>query len=166
MADDRAAHHDTLPLTSRQRARPSREQRFERERCGGGVDLAVDLVGRALAQPQREAHVLAHVEMRVERVALEHHRDVAIARLELVHAAAADCDLARRDRFETRDHSQQRRLAATGRADEHEELAVGDVEVDPLHHGDAVEALGKVADLHGRHRVLPISPRRASGRAR
>ena len=28
------------------------------------------------------------------------------------------------------DHAQQRRLAAAGRPDEHEELAVGDVEVD------------------------------------
>jgi hypothetical protein len=96
MAHDRPAHGDALALAAGQRARPPLEQRVERERSRRLADLAVDLVARPLAQAQREAHVLAHVEMRIERVALEHHRDVALARLELVDAPPADGDLAGR----------------------------------------------------------------------
>ncbi len=40
----------------------------------------------------------------------------------------ADAQLASRDRLEPGDHPQRGRLAAAGRPDEHEELAVGDVE--------------------------------------
>ena len=44
---------------------------------------------------EREADVVAHRHVRVERVVLEDHRDVAILRLEVVDDPAADADLAR-----------------------------------------------------------------------
>ena len=77
--------------------------------------------------------------MRIERVVLEHHRDVAIGRLYLVDDAAADVDLAAGDGFQPRDHAQQRGLAAAGGADQHAELAIADLEVDAL---DGLEAAG------------------------
>ena len=77
--------------------------------------------------------------MRIERVILEHHGDVAIGRLDLVDDASADIDVARGDGFEARDHAQQRGLAAAGGADQHAELAVGDFEVDAF---DGLEATG------------------------
>jgi hypothetical protein len=43
---------------------------------GRGADLFVDL-GLRPRQLQREAHVLGHRQMRIERVVLEHHGDVA-----------------------------------------------------------------------------------------
>ena len=43
------------------------------------------------------------------------------------------------DGLEARDHAQQRGLAAAGRADQHAELAVADLEVDAL---DGLEATG------------------------
>ena len=76
--------------------------------------------------------------MRIERVILEHHGDVAIGRLELVDDAPADIDLAAGDGLKPGDHPQQRRLAAAGGADQHAELAVADVEVDAL---DGLEAI-------------------------
>ena len=45
---------------------------------------------------QRELDVPAHRHVRVERVALEHHRDVAVLGLDVVHDAVADADDARR----------------------------------------------------------------------
>ena len=54
--------------------------------------------------------------VRVERVVLEHHRDVALGRLEVVDHAAADRDLAAGDLLQPRDHAQQRDLAAARRA--------------------------------------------------
>ena len=69
--------------------------------------------------------------MRVERVVLEHHRDVALGGLEVVDDAAADRDLAAGDLFQPGDHAQQRGLAAAGGADDDDELAVADLGVTP-----------------------------------
>ena len=47
-------------------------------------------------------------------------------------------DLAAADLLEPRDHAQQRRLAAPRGADQHRELAVGDVDVDAVSDGGSV----------------------------
>ena len=86
-----------------------------------------------------KAMLSATRQVRVERVALEHHRDVAVLRRHVVDDAAADRDRAVGDRLEARDHPQRGRLAAARRADEDEELAVLDVEREVLH---GVEAVG------------------------
>ena len=71
-------------------------------------------------------------QMRVERVALEDHRDVTALRREVVDDAVADPDDAVADGLEAGDHAERGRLAAAGRADEHHELAVRDVEIEPV----------------------------------
>ena len=116
---------------------------------------------RHLPHPQREADVLGNRHVRVQRVVLEHHGDVARARRQVVHDAVADLDLAVGDLLETGDHAQGGRLAAAGRADEHDELAVLDVEVQV---GDGAVAvavgLGDVVEGDCGHRDLPTpSPR-------
>ena len=103
---------------------------------------------RRLAQLQAEAEVRAHGQVRVERVGLEDHRDVALARVEVGDVALADEDAAVGDLLDPRDQLQQRRLAAAGRADEHHELAVADLERDVV---DRVRA---------RRPCRPCSPRR------
>ena len=71
--------------------------------------------------------------VRIERVVLEHHRDVAVARRHVVDDVAADPDLAAGDLLQPGDHAQRGGLAAAGRADQHDELLVGDLEVDAVH---------------------------------
>jgi hypothetical protein len=80
--------------------------------------------------------------VRIERVVLEDHRDVALLRRQLVHDAVADEELAVGDLLEAGDHTQRRRLATAGRPDEDEELAVCNVERQLM---DGVEAV--VVDL-------------------
>ena len=70
--------------------------------------------------------------MRIERVGLEHHGDVAVLRRDVVDQPLADADLAAGDLLQPGDHAQQGRLAAAGRADQHDELAVGDLEIDAV----------------------------------
>ena len=74
--------------------------------------------------------------MRVERVRLEDHRDVAVPRREVGDVAAADLDRAFGDLLEARDHAQQRRLPAAGRPDEDDELAVVDLQRDVVDRDD------------------------------
>ena len=57
----------------------------------------------------------------------------------------------RGDVLEPGDHAQQRGLAAAGRADEHHELTVGDVDADAVQNLDRTERLAHVADIDGRH---------------
>ena len=129
LADDRAAHRDALALAAGERARLALEERLEVEDAGGVLDAALDLVLRDLLDAEAEGDVLEDGEVRVERVALEHHRDVAIARRHVVHDAIADPEHAARDLLEPGDHPERGRLAATGRADEDHELTVYDVEI-------------------------------------
>jgi hypothetical protein len=63
--------------------------------------------------------------VRVQRIALEHHRDVAVLGLQLVDDFAVDQDLTAGDGLQAGQHAQQGGLAAAGWADQHDELAIG-----------------------------------------
>jgi len=88
----------------------------------------------------------ATVMMRIKRVILEHHRDVALLRRHVVDHALADADLAAGDVFQARDHAQQGRLAAPGRSDQHDEFAVADGDIDAVNDLRRPERLLDVAD--------------------
>src|SRR5690606_15318548 len=75
----------------------------------------------------------------------------AVARLEIIDDGAVDADLARCRVLEASDHAQRGRLAATGRADEDNELAIADLEVHVLHRNHAAVVLAQVAKLDARH---------------
>ena len=137
LAHDRAAHGHALALPAGERGRPAVEEVVEPEQLGHLLDAALRLVPRRLAHAQAVAEVLAHGHVRVERVALEHHRDVAFARRELRHVAGVDRDRALGDVLQPGDHPEQGGLAAAGRADEHEELAALDLEGDVVDGDDA-----------------------------
>ena len=101
-------------------------------RCAAAGHLPHPLVDLGLAQPagpQRGGDVVRGRLLRVERVGLEHHRQVALGgrgpgRVDpgQVHGAVVGL-------LEPRDHAQRRRLARPGRAEQHEERALRDVEV-------------------------------------
>jgi hypothetical protein len=59
------------------------------------------------------------------------------------------------DGLQSRDHREQRRLAAAGRADERDELARARLEIDALQDLDRAEALKKPGDAQRRH-VGPV----------
>ena len=67
--------------------------------------------------------------MGVQRVVLEHHGDVAVLGRGRRDVAVAKVDRPGGEFLEAGQHPQRRRLAAAGRADQHHELAVGDVQV-------------------------------------
>ena len=130
LAHDRATHRHALALPARQCRRPAVEQILETQHVGHLFDPRGDLSLRRAAHLEAVPQVLAHGHVRVQRVALEDHRDVAVARREVGHVAAADRDRARGHLLEAGEHPQERALAAPRRPDEHHELAVLDAEGD------------------------------------
>ena len=84
-------------------------------------------------QPQAERHVFGNRHVRIERIVLEHHRDVAIFRRHVVDDVAADHDVAVGDVLQPRDHPQRGRLSAPRWSHQHDKLVVGDIEIDAAH---------------------------------
>ena len=117
-------------------------------RCG---DLRL---GRA-GELQAEAHVGGNVHVRVERIGLEHHGDLALGGRKVVHLAAADGDRARTVTGSSPAiDAQQRGLAAARGPDEHDEAAVLHLEVDVLQHLDGAEGLSQAFDADFGHWLL------------
>ena len=135
-------------------------------------DPGADLGPRRALAPQREGEVLAHVHVRVEREQLEDEGDVALGRALSAHVLAIQENAAGGRDLEPGDHAQGRGLAAAGRAEQHEEAAVGDDEVRVAHRDEVAEALVQAleADL-GHHSsgkwltiTKPIVPIRITGK--
>ena len=68
-------------------------------------------------------------EVRVERIGLEHHRDIAVARREAVGHLAVDQQAPRTRVIEPGDDPQCCRFSAARRPDQDQEFAIGDIEV-------------------------------------
>ena len=99
--------------------------------------LAVRVRLRDLLELEREGDVFIDGHVRIKRIVLEDHRDVAVLGRDVVHLLAVDEELTAADLLETGDHAQRGRLAAAARADEHDELLVGHVDVEVLHGDNA-----------------------------
>ena len=93
--------------------------------------------------------------MRVERIVLEHHRDVAVLGRHVVDDVAADRDLAVRDVLEAGDHAQRRGLAAARRADQNDEFMVLDIEIDATNGEHFVVLLDDFSDVYFGHETRP-----------
>ena len=160
LPNDGAAHGDALALAAGELARLAIKKRPDLQDLRGFVDARLDLglIHPAIAQSIR--HVVVNGHVRIERVVLKHHGDVALGRFDVVDDTTADIDLARGRRLEPRDHPKQGGLSAAGRTDQHAELPVADVEADALDGFDATCVdLAHIPEGDVCHR-RPISPSR------
>ena len=128
---------------------------FERD-----FDVLAALAFGEVREQQRQLDVALGGEHRHEVVELEHEADVVrapageLAAAELIDAAAADADLARGRLIESADEIEERRLARARRTHERDEVALGDVEIEPVQDFDLLPAalvdLGDLGHLdHG-----------------
>jgi hypothetical protein len=155
LPDDGAAERDALALAPGELLRLPLEQRREVEDLRGPAHALIDLALREALVPQPEGQVVVHREMRIERVRLEHHRDVARARRDLVDDPLPDEDAAVGHLLEPREHAQGGALAAARRPDEDEELAVLDLEAEVVDRDGPVEPLRDLVEGHRGHRSSP-----------
>ncbi len=123
----RVAHHsasqcDTLTLAAGQRLRLAVQQMLQIQNFSYFMNLPVDFVLRHLLKRQSERHILVNRHMRIQRVALENHRNIAVLRRNVIDAALADIHITVRDLLKTCNHTQRSRFTAAGRADQHDKF--------------------------------------------
>ena len=167
LADNGAADGDALLLSSGKIARHACEKIFNTEDGGGFLNAACDVGCREMADAKAEGEVFSDVEMRVKRIILEDHGDIAVARREVADVGVADKDFSRGETFQPCHHAQGAGLAAAGRSEENNEGLVGDLEGEVENGGDFLAAatavdLGDVLEGdagHGRGAWSAAEPR-------
>ncbi len=118
---------------------------------------------RNAGEPQRQPHVLAHAGPGHQRRLLEHEAD-AVTRQHIALVARHPHD-AGRWRAELCDQAQRRRLAATGRAQQRDELALAHGEVERAERHDAIVIrLRHAAQADGESRQAGLDPGRGFAR--
>jgi hypothetical protein len=127
---DGAAHGDPLPLASGQLAGLGVQVRRQPERLGHLADPGVPLPPGHPGQLERKADVVVDRQVRIERVVLEDHGDVARGLGYLVDRATVQQNPSFRDGLQAADHPQDRGLAAAGGPHQDDQLAVGHREAD------------------------------------
>ena len=133
MTHDSAADGNTLSLSAGERFGLSLQILGDAEDLRRLFDFFVDLRFGDLAQLESERHVFIHGHVRVERVVLEDHRDVAIFGSDVVDESVADVEFTLGDLFQTGDHAQSCRLAAARGPDQYHKLFVRDFKIELLH---------------------------------
>ena len=88
------------------------------------ADEALDRGGGRAPLLETERHVLIHGHVRIERIALEDHGDVAVSRFGVGHIDAADEQPTGGRALQPGRQAQERGLAAAGRADQDDRFAV------------------------------------------
>ena len=156
LADHRPRERDALPLSAGKLARLALEQPVDAEHRGRLAHALVDGFRVDLLRLEGEGDVLLNRHVRVQRVALEDHRDLALARRQIVHHAVADDDVAGGLLLEPGDHAEQGRLPAAGRTEQDEELSFASREVDAVDRGVLLEDLADRLRLDRRHLPSPV----------
>ena len=121
------------------------------EELRGEIDAFANHRLRLLLHAQAESDVVEELQMRKHGVALEDHRDPAAARRQVGRIAASDEHAPAVDLLEAGEAAKQRRLAAAGRSEQHDEVAVGDLEVDVVDRGHLAEGLANRVEANVGH---------------
>ncbi len=166
---DGARQGDPLLLAAREHGGGAPGHRFHADQLQGSHHPVLDLgAGPARSlDAQRIRHVLEHVQVRPDRVGLEHHANRAVVHLDedaarrVGHDAPADRDGPGVGVFEAGDAAQRRGLAAAAGTEQGIALAVGDIEADAIDDVDRAlrAAKGLRQPLDSEHASSPRSAR-------
>lgn len=164
LQDERARDDDTLALAAGQLVRVAQEEAFRRakSRPGEGFRDRRPLVAAVPVDAQALGDRVVHRVPGVERAArvLEDQLDTFAVRLQgaggVVEGLAVERDAAPGRRDEAEQRAGQRRLAAARLADQGDDLAAPDVEVDPV---NGTGAVGTVAAGEGDVQALGTEQR-------
>ncbi|MCY1507478.1 hypothetical protein D9M68_417550 [compost metagenome] len=111
LAHHRSRKRHPLALPAGQLARFALQQCRDAEHLGRPVDFFLYRSAGHALRAQGKGDVAKNVQVRIERVALEHHGHVAGPGRQAGDDLAVEQDIARRRLFQARDHAQQRGFA-------------------------------------------------------
>jgi len=95
--------------------------------------------------------------MRIERIVLEDHGDVPVLGRHLIDNPVIDADLSGADLFQSGDHAQRRRFSAAGRAHQHYELFILDINVNSINRANLIiKDLAYLVQLNTRQDFAPV----------
>ena len=156
--DERPGQRDPLRLAAGDLGRLALLEAGQLDQLEHVGDARLDLVALDLLAPQPEGDVVLDRQVREQRVVLEDRVDVPLVRRQPGHVleralagrwiGGPQLDQARGGLLEPADHPEGGRLAAAGRPEEGEELAVLDLEVDVVDGGGFAEALDDIDETH------------------
>ena len=147
-----ARHRDALLLSTRQLRRQPIIHAVQRHELQQFLAPRAALRSLHLAHAQRELDVVADRHVAEQRVVLEDEPDFAIARRHVRDVLAVQRDGAMIDLGESGDGAQQRALAAAAGPEQHEELALLDVQRDVVDDGHRLVTLGHLVEDDGHAR--------------
>ena len=102
-----APHGNALALTARKLPRAPIKQFGKAEQFGGLANTALDIVLGKAANAQPIGHIVEDAHMRIKRVILKHHGDIARGRLKRRHVPIINQHRATRAAFQPRHDAQQ-----------------------------------------------------------
>src|SRR5882672_4996794 len=150
-----AGERDALALAARELRRVAVREPVELDQAQQVMDPRADFFARRPRPPrpdlQTEGDVLEDRHLPEERVVLEAEAHLAFAGAAPRGLLAVDEDFTGIGRGQASDDAQQRGLAAAARTEQRHQLALADLERDPVQGDEAAEALAEVAkpDAHG-----------------
>ncbi len=127
---EHARERDPLLLSAREGAGLAVGELGEADHLERVERLLAPLVLRHAMHLQAELDILEHAPVREEREVLEDRRRRPLVRRQADERLPVENDVALRRVFVPADHAQRRRLAAPGRAEQDDVLAVIDMEID------------------------------------
>ncbi len=143
---ERAGEGHALLLTARQLRRLALVVPGKPDQVEHLADPAAPFVLRDLLELQAVRDVLAHRHVREQRVVLEAHVDLALVGRDADHICATQQDRPGVGLLEAGDHPHRRGLAAARRAEQGDELALGDLERDVVDGAHVPEGLRHALD--------------------
>ena len=154
LLDQRARHGNALLLAAGKLGRLAVEQILDLQHLGNLARLFITLGLLHALLLEREGDVVDDLQMRIQRVGLEHHADVAVFRLELRHILIAEKDFAGSRLQQAGNAVERRRLAAAGRAEQRDEGGILKDEIDVVQR-DGLRVVFLAEIFNANHMPLP-----------
>ena len=162
----RPRERNALALAARQLAGVTSSQPIKLHQIEQFLDARADrcviLADRAGLHAQAERDILEHRHVTEQRVMLEHESHLTLAGAADKRVFAVERNLAEVWPIEACNDPQQRGLARTRRAEQRQQFAIADLEIDAVKSGERAEFLDQVFDFN-RHAAIP--PHRCAVRA-
>jgi hypothetical protein len=156
MADDGSGKCDALTLASGKLLGEIGQESAEAEAGGDTFHLYRNFGRGTLADAQRESDIFGDGHVRIERVALEYHRDVAVAGFQASDVLATEKDGACVGFFQAGDDAEKGGFSAAGWAEEDDEFPVSGLQAHVAEGVFGAEFLGDVFDAEA-HVGVPVT---------